>query len=192
MRILRAENYRRMPWKNGGGETAEIAVSPDNAGLDDFDWRVSMATVETDGPFSMFSCVDRTLSILEGEGILLSVEGHVPIGLTSRSDPLTFPADVATSAALIAGPITDLNVMTRRGRYDHKVDAHRVDGAVQIDPAGRQVLIFCRSVSLLVSGDGERAQLGRFDAAIVESGTLRIEGHGQFLLLELSPVADLP
>jgi len=193
MHILRAENYRRMRWKNGGGETAEIAVSPDSASLDDFDWRVSMATVETDGQFSMFAGVDRTLSILEGEGILLSVEGRVPIGLTSQSDPLTFPADVATSAALIAGPITDLNVMTRRGRYDHKVDAHRVDGAVQIDPAGRQVLIFCNSASLLVSGDGERVQLGRFDAAIVEGGgTLRIEGHGRFLLLELSPVADLP
>ncbi len=193
MHILRAENYRRMRWKNGGGETAEIAVSPDSAGLDDFDWRVSMATVEASGQFSMFADVDRTLSILEGEGILLSVEGRVPIGLTSRSDPLTFPADVATSAALIAGPITDLNVMTRRGRYDHKVDAHQVDSAAQIDPAGRQVLIFCNSASLLVGSDGERAQLGRFDAAIVEGGgTLRIEGHGQFLLMELSPVADLP
>jgi uncharacterized protein len=193
MHILRAENYRRMRWKNGGGETAEIAVSPDSAGLDDFDWRVSMATVEASGQFSMFADVDRTLSILEGEGILLSVEGRVPIGLTSRSDPLTFPADVATSAALIAGPITDLNVMTRRGRYDHKVDAHQVDSAAQIYPAGRQVLIFCNSASLLVGSDGERAQLGRFDAAIVEGGgTLRIEGHGQFLLMELSPVADLP
>jgi environmental stress-induced protein Ves len=54
MRILRAENYRRMQWKNGGGETAEIAVSPDSAGLDDFDWRISMATGQASGgPFSM-------------------------------------------------------------------------------------------------------------------------------------------
>src|SRR5688572_14445639 len=107
MRILRAENYRRMRWKNGGGETAEIAVSPEGAGLDDFDWRVSMARVDTNGPFSVFPGVDRTLSILDGEGILLSVEGRIPFGLTFRSDPLTFPADVATSAALMAGPITD-------------------------------------------------------------------------------------
>ena len=59
-------------------------------------------------------------------------------------------------------------------------------------PAGKS-LLFCSSASLLVGSDGERAQLGRFDAAIVEGGgTLRIEGHGQFLLMELSPVADLP
>jgi uncharacterized protein len=77
MRILRAENYRRMPWKNGGGLTAEIAVSPESAGLDDFDWRVSMARVEAGGPFSLFPGVDRTLSILEGEGEYCS---------TSRTD----------------------------------------------------------------------------------------------------------
>ena len=90
MHILRAENYRRMRWKNGGGETAEIAVSPDSAGLDDFDWRVSMATVEAGGPFSMFAGVDRTLSILEGEGILLVVEGRDPDQTDfAASDPLT-------------------------------------------------------------------------------------------------------
>ncbi|MDP1908248.1 MAG: HutD family protein, partial [Hyphomicrobium sp.] len=43
MRILRAKDYRRMPWKNGGGETTEIAISPEGAALDSFDWRVSMA-----------------------------------------------------------------------------------------------------------------------------------------------------
>ena len=39
MRILRGADYKRMPWKNGGGETVEIAVSPEGAALSDFDWR---------------------------------------------------------------------------------------------------------------------------------------------------------
>ena len=78
MRILRAGNYRRMKWKNGGGETTEIALFPENAGLNDFDWRISMARVESAGPFSLFPGVDRTLSILEGEGPqrAISVEGQ--------------------------------------------------------------------------------------------------------------------
>ena len=62
--ILTASSYRRMPWKNGGGETVEIAVSPEGAALSEFDWRISMATVATDGPFSIFPGIDRTLSIL--------------------------------------------------------------------------------------------------------------------------------
>ena len=79
MQVLRAENYRRMPWKNGGGETTEIAVFPAGAGLDDFDWRVSMARVESSGPFSVFPGIDRTLAILEGEG-------HYPVD--RRTHPL--------------------------------------------------------------------------------------------------------
>ena len=189
MRILRAGNYRRMPWKNGGGETAEIAVFPEGAGLDDFGWRVSMATVEAGGPFSAFPGVDRTLSILEGEGMILSVEGRIPIGLTSRSDPLTFPADVATSARLIAGPITDLNVMTRRGRYRHAVTSHRVEGSMEIDPAGMEVLAFCGSASLFAgSGDGGRERLRRFDTAVIYGGAgLRIEGRGRLFLIKIFP-----
>ena len=73
MRIIRAADCRRMPWKNGRGETVEIAISPDGAGIDDFDWRLSMARVETDGPFSLFAGIDRTLAVLEGEGIFLNV-----------------------------------------------------------------------------------------------------------------------
>jgi environmental stress-induced protein Ves len=122
MRILRAAEYRSMPWKNGGGVTTEIAVSPTGAGLDDFDWRVSMARVEGGGPFSQFAGIDRTLAVLEGEGIVLDIAGRSPTTVTRASDPLSFPADVPTAAALIGGPITDLNVMTRRSRMTHSVE----------------------------------------------------------------------
>ncbi len=121
MRHIRAKSYRRQPWKNGGGETIEIAVSPAGAGIDDFDWRVSMARVEADGPFSAFPEIDRTLTILEGEGIELTLEGQPPVRI--QGEPHAFPGDVATQARLLDGPITDLNVMTRRGRLTHRVAA---------------------------------------------------------------------
>ncbi len=121
MKLLRASDHKRMPWKNGGGETVEIAVSPDDVGLADFDWRVSMATVATDGPFSVFPGIDRTLSILEAEGMTLFIEEPQPKRLTQASDPLPFAADLPTSATLIDGTITDLNVMTRRGKLEHSI-----------------------------------------------------------------------
>ncbi|MFS8114383.1 HutD family protein [Rhizobium jaguaris] len=142
MRILRASDYKRMPWKNGGGETVEIAVSPDGAGLAEFDWRVSMATVATDGPFSVFPGIDRTLSILDGEGMTLFIEGREPERLTQESDPLPFPADAPTSATLIKGTITDLNVMTQRGRFTHSVRRVSVDGAGTL-AIGGETLILC-------------------------------------------------
>jgi environmental stress-induced protein Ves len=114
VRILRASDHKRMPWKNGGGETVEIAVSPEDAGLAGFDWRVSMATVATDGPFSIFPGIDRTLAILDGNGMVLDIDGSAPVLLTTAGDPLAFPADIPVAARLRDGAITDLNVMTRR------------------------------------------------------------------------------
>lgn len=101
------------PWKNGGGQTAEIAVSPPGTGFDDFDWRVSTAIVATDGPFSCFPDVDRVLTVIEGGAMRLQVsgQGHV---LDATSPPLAFAGDAACTAALIDGPLLDFNVMTRR------------------------------------------------------------------------------
>ena len=55
----------------GGGSTTEIAVAPPGAGFDDFDWRVSLATITQDGPFSAFPGIDRTLALVDGDGCLL-------------------------------------------------------------------------------------------------------------------------
>ncbi|MET0257435.1 MAG: HutD family protein [Methylobacterium sp.] len=121
MRILKAERHRRMPWKNGGGETIEIAVHPPGAGLSGFDWRISMASVVADGPFSRFEGIDRTLAILAGRGMDLEIDGMGQQSLTAGSAPLAFPADAPTHARLHDGAITDLNVMTRRGVCAHRV-----------------------------------------------------------------------
>ncbi len=184
MRILRAENYRRMPWKNGGGETAEIAVFPEGAGLDDFGWRVSMARVEAGGPFSMFSGVDRTLSILEGDGMVLDIKGRDPVALASFSAPYSFPADVATKAELLCGPITDLNAMTRRVRYRHRVASRELDGSAEFSLEAAQTLLFCCTGSMLVGG-GRQERLGRFDTAVLDDcGALWIEGSARFFVVE--------
>ena len=185
MRILRAGNYRRMKWRNGGGETAEIAVSPEDAGLDDFDWRVSMARVESAGPFSLFPGVDRTLSILEGEGVVLDIEGRLPVRLTGVSEPYGFPADVAVHAGLVAGPVTDLNVMTRRGRYAHRVTRHEVDGLLEL--ALGVGLLFSSASRLRIGGQDFEEELGAYDAAMLAGPrrALSVEGQGRLFVIEL-------
>ena len=169
MHILRATDYRVMPWKNGGGTTTEIAVSPEGAALDDFDWRVSMARVEQDGPFSAFPGIDRTLSILEGEGVILNVSDRIPFGLTKASEPLPFPADVPTRANLIAGPIVDLNVMSRRARMVHSVERMTIAGTVELAIAAETMLVFCHRGR--VRADGlETVVLDALDALRIDRG----------------------
>ncbi|RWM91041.1 MAG: HutD family protein [Mesorhizobium sp.] len=172
MRILRAADYRSMPWKNGGGVTTEIAVSPAGAALDDFDWRVSMARVESGGPFSEFAGVDRSLAVLEGEGIILDIAGRPAATVTKTSAPLSFPADVPTRAALIAGPITDLNVMTRRGRMTHAVDRLVISASTDIQSAADATLILCVDGEITVAGAAP-VRIGPRDALLLGPDALK-------------------
>lgn len=172
MKLLRAGDHKRMPWKNDGGETVEIAVSPDGAGLADFDWRVSMATVATDGPFSIFPGIDRTLSILEGNGMTLLIEGRDAVLLTRQTVPLAFAADVAVAATLADGPITDLNVMTRRGVCSHRVERVVVDGEREMADLAGTVMLLCRDGVVDVAG----VRLEASDALLLNGGDHRALG----------------
>ncbi|WP_426239667.1 HutD/Ves family protein [Pararhizobium sp. DWP1-1-3] len=177
-----------MPWKNGGGETVEIAVFPPEADLTSFGWRVSMATVATDGPFSVFTGIDRTLSILEGQGMELDIAGREPVVLTRASEPLAFPADSATSARLVSGTIVDLNVMTRRGKWAHRVERRVFEGDHPLDAEGGVTMLL--SLGNLRIDSGEHAEeLARLDCAIIEgfcriSSDMPVEAY----LIRISPV----
>jgi environmental stress-induced protein Ves len=176
MRILRSADYRRMPWKNGGGETVEIAVHPAGSSLDEFDWRVSMARVAADGPFSAFPGVERTLAVLDGNGIRLEVGGGAPVELTSSSKPFAFAADVNVEAKLVDGPITDLNVMTRRGRARHSLRCLRARDAVERTVNAAAVLLFCNEGSVEIEAEGAVRRLSAHDTLldVNVSGTWRI------------------
>jgi uncharacterized protein len=113
VKIVRASERRSTAWKNGGGSTTEIAVVPPDASLNSVDWRVSMARVSSDGPFSEFAGIDRTLAVVTGDGLSLTIGDAAPILLDRNADPISFAGDAPTSARLAAGAITDLNVMSK-------------------------------------------------------------------------------
>jgi len=172
MEVLRAGAHRRMPWKNGHGETLEIAASPAGASLDDFAWRISMARVTAAGPFSRFPGVDRTLVVLDGAGLVLDVAGReVQLG---HGVPFSFDGDAATSARLVAGPIVDLNTMTRRGHWRHIVRRVREP----VDLTGLVVVLARGPVRV----DG--VELERDDAAV---GATRITEVTDAFAIELIP-----
>ena len=68
--VLSPELFITIPWKNGQGETIELAMNY-GGHLDDFVWRLSMASVVEDGVFSDFSGYQRNLILIEGNGINL-------------------------------------------------------------------------------------------------------------------------
>jgi len=112
LRVLTPEDYRVMPWKNGGGTTTEIwkAASPDGAVL----WRLSIADVASDGPFSEFPGIDRWIMVIDGKGMELTVDGQAH-RMSDPFAPLAFSGDAKTTCRLLAGPIRDFNLMVSRG-----------------------------------------------------------------------------
>ena len=158
-----------MPWKNGGGSTTEIAVVPPEADLETFGWRVSMADVTADGPFSVFPGIDRTLAVLSGRGIELTIDDHRAVTLTAASAPFAFAADLPTRGVLVDGPIRDLNVMTRRGQFRHAVTPLRLESLTRLDSTtATTVVLFCQSGRAELLGAGGRWPLAAGDAAVVE------------------------
>lgn len=178
MDLLRATDRTTSAWKNGGGTTTEIAADPAGASLDDFAWRVSTAEVRTSGPFSRFDGIDRTLLLIRGQALSLRVAGMEPALLSPESPPFEFPGDAATEGEPIGGPITDLNVMTRRGQWRSRVRRLRTSHGPVVVRAADATLMLALDGDLHILGTSGPAKLVRGDAVLLSAG----EG------LDLSPL----
>ncbi|MCH8622182.1 HutD family protein [Undibacterium sp. TS12] len=141
------QDYQTMPWKNGGGSTTELAVFPAGAGLEHFVWRLSTATVSSNGPFSHFAQIDRTLAILSGDGLILHGDSEQAHGssvfLKKDSLPHQFRGETPINAELLHGTVLDLNMMTRRDVCTHHMQRLGAGNhLIEADDA-QQLLLFC-------------------------------------------------
>jgi environmental stress-induced protein Ves len=188
MQVLRSEQHRRMPWRNGGGVTYEVASSPAHADLAQFDWRISIAEVEAGGPFSAFPDIDRTIILIEGEWMALTVDGHRHrFGVR---EPFSFDGGSETLCD-VPGPSRDLNVMARRGRVAASVAVFDADSPDRGAAGGSETVFVCLTPgALLVTADGSEVKLTALDAALTtDSAPLTIRGDGVVAKIELRPVA---
>lgn len=171
-RLIPYATLVQSPWKNGGGSTTEIEIAPHGAGFDSFDWRISLARVVQDGPFSVFSGIDRTLALVEGEGMLLDFDGERRF-LLSHDDPvIAFDGGHSVMARLNDGPTIDFNVMTRQGVCSHQFGRRQLDGVSEFAPRGDVTLLFMAQGDFLDLSNGEeRIGMVRFDTVAFEAGT---------------------
>jgi environmental stress-induced protein Ves len=121
-KIYSPEDFQTLPWRNGLGSTVEL-ISESLEGHEAFSWRLSIASVANDGPFSDFSGYDRTLLLLEGTGITLNNPNGSSIELNSPLDCAYFKGEDLINASLHDGPIKDFNVMTLRSICSASVTA---------------------------------------------------------------------
>ncbi len=180
VQFLPAAERPATAWRNGGGVTREVAGYPAGSGLDDFAWRVSLADVGSAGPFSAFPGVDRVITLVEGPGMALTVDGveHV---VDAPLCPFAFPGDAATDCRLLGGPLVDFNVMTRRGRATAELTL-ATESRPLVVAADTTVLLVCLSGTATL----DEAALSRYDAALLTAPathTLHLAGTTAVLVL---------
>lgn len=158
MRLQRFERQQLQarPWKNGGGLTCEIACHPPGAGLHDFDWRLSIARIASDGPFSRFDGVDRITLLLDGPGLRLTGPG-VDHRLDRPLQPWAFAGEQPLQAQRLGGDCEDFNLMWRRGACVGRVSVPRAATACTASPSGLLLAVhghWQANGHLLVPGQG--------------------------------------
>jgi uncharacterized protein len=123
--LIHLKNVIPTPWRNGGGTTRELLASPDPAA---WQWRVSVAEVVQDGPFSSYAGVQRWFAVLEGDGVCLTVDSYMHM-LTKSDQPLAFDGALDATCELLGGATQDFNLMLHGGTSARML---RVNGSFEM------------------------------------------------------------
>jgi len=211
MEIIRYAELKAQPWRNGSGVTRELARHSAAAPAGDatvqagaWDWQVSIAEVSKAGEFPSFPGMDRVLTVIDGELLLLNVDGgEHPL---EKYRAFRFSGDAASSGALPTGDVRGLSVVTRSGAFKgytsiielSKKRAHPVfegqlgillqgqatasPGTADEEPAG--------GTPAGDSPDAERIELSRYDAVVgSDTATPEILGRGFLAVVSIDGVS---
>jgi environmental stress-induced protein Ves len=190
--VLRASGYRRMRWKNGAGWTSEILKVHHSAERDtnDWAWRLSIAEIEADAPFSAFPGVDRELVLLSGNGLRLNFDDGESHELLPPHDKLRFAGERAAFGELVDGPTRDFNLMWKRDAVDAHLWRRPLVGTMVlfVDP-GDTWAVHQLAGQARFADDSGLGEVGLGDTAILRSPAGRsryvLDGGGEALLIRI-------
>jgi environmental stress-induced protein Ves len=187
-RVIPANEYRRERWRNGAGWTREIAAEP--AG--EWTWRLSIAEIEQDAPFSRFEGIDREIVLLSGNGVRLRFDDGNVHDLQPPHGRLRFAGEAGVHGELIDGATQDFNLMWRREAIDAQLWHRPLVGPMVIfaDP-GTTWAVHLLAGQARFADDSGLPGLAQGDTALLHAGDARLrhvlDGGGEVLLAQLRP-----
>jgi environmental stress-induced protein Ves len=187
LQVLRAGDYLRMPWKNGGGSTEEITRDA-GTGLEGFGWRLSIADIEASGGFSSFAGYQRIITVLQGDGMRLTVDGHDSRPLVPF-DAFAFSGESHVGCALLGGPIRDFNLIYAPDRYRARLQWF--NGGTRLFSAASALMVFSAQTDLPVMISGQSpVSLGRYDCLRLSGNErlLEVDVVGRCCVIELTEI----
>lgn len=189
-RVIPANTYRRERWKNQLGWTREIARSP---GAGDWNWRLSIAEIEEDAPFSRFDGIERELVLLSGNGLKLQFDDGEVHELLPPHGRLRFAGERAVTGVLVDGATQDFNLMWRRDALQARLWHRPLVGpmVVFVEPDGVWAIHLAAGQARFADDSGLPPMAAADTAVLVGSGTARqrfvLDGGGEVLVMQLQP-----
>lgn len=187
--VIPANEYRRERWRNEMGWTREIYRHPQTG---EWDWRISIAEIESDAPFSKFPGIERELVLLAGNGLRLRFDDGEVHELQPPHDKLRFAGERSATGELIDGPTHDYNLMWRRERVQAELWHRPLVGPMVIfaEP-GSTWVVYLIAGQARFADDSGLAPLAAGDTAILKAGGKRLrhvlDGGGETLVLRIMP-----
>ena len=192
LQLIPAHEYRRERWRNGSGWTREILRSP-SSGTDTgdaWDWRMSIAEIEQDGPFSIFPDIERELILVHGNGLRLRFDDDDVHVIEPPHGRLRFAGERIAFGELIDGPTHDFNLMWRRDRIDAELWHRPLVGLMVlfVEP-GEQWAVHVLSGHAQASDSADRATAAMGDTLLFSATQMRarfaLDGGGEVLVIRL-------
>ncbi|HEX3949334.1 MAG TPA: HutD family protein [Steroidobacteraceae bacterium] len=170
--ILPRASFAPQPWKNGGGTAFEAVRLPPMG--DPFLWRVSLAQIESSGPFSDYTGYHRNMVLLQGRGIALEFGNGERRVLRETGDWLQFDGGTPVHCDLLDGPCMDLNLMVSKSlRTAARLE--RLGGNLPVHAAHGQTMIFSIEEPLSIDvRQGVSRRLEPWDLALLSHSSARL------------------
>ena len=185
LRAIPRTEQRDEPWANGAGSTTVILREPDGA-----DWtvRVSVANVESEGPFSELAATRRVLVPLDAPMTLRFPDGGERHA--ARFGVLHFDGSPAPIGLLPQGPTRDFNLMLRSATRGEVFPRTLVDSMLLSAEQGARWLVYTVAGRARLRVDTTpNIVLNPQDAAVVTpDGTATrtvLTGAGEIVLVKL-------
>ena len=191
-RVIPANEYRRIRWRNGQGWTREIHAE---GTAEDWSWRLSIAEIEHDAAFSLFPGVDRELMLLSGDGLRLRFDDGECVELSPPHDRHRFAGERALTGELVDGTTHDFNLMWRRDRIRADTWHRPLVGpmVIFVEPGSTWVVHLIAGQARFDATSGLPG-LAAGDTAVLEAGDDRrryvLDGGGEALLIRLEPTGS--
>ena len=163
--LIAFSGLRETPWANGAGRKADIAGGEG--------WALAFAWIDGPAPFSDYGGLQRTITLVEGDGFVLDFDGHPPLVVDTPGKPADFDGGWKADCRLLGGPSFVLNAYSTRGkvRQSVRVMAPRATGPLsQGDALGQFVVVLRGQVWLGGVAAGPRDVL-RVGAPAAASGS---------------------